>query len=411
MSESIADREVLAVPSGRAQPDDESHAIWASIVGYAMDGFDMLILSVALTAIATTFRLNSGQAGALASYTLVGAVLGGVACGTLSDRFGRVRVLRWTILVFAVFTGLSALAQSYSELVAFRLAAGVGLGGEFGIGMTIAAETWPADKRARATSYVALGWQSGVLLASLAGMLLLPHVGWRGLFLLGVLPGVLAFFFRRRLAEPRMFAECDRTSVPIRELWRNRTTAKHSFAMIVLTSVQNFGYYGIMTWLPTYLTHRFHFSTTKTGAWTAVTVLGMAVGIIAFGHIADQIGRRPALCAFQIGAVISVFAYSRLSTADALLIGGAVMGVFVNGMLGGYGALMAELYPTEIRATAQNVLFNIGRGVGGFGPWLMGLLIATYSFGLAIGFLAAIYLLASVVTLTLIPERKGAELI
>jgi MFS family permease len=105
-----------------------------------------------------------------------------------------------------------------------------------------------------------------------------------------------------------------------------------------------------------------------------------------------------------------VLSYSQLSDPIAMLWAGAVLGMFVNGMLGGYGALMSEAYPTQARATAQNVLFNIGRGVGGFGPVVVGALAAAYSFQVAIGLLAAIYLLDMIATLFLIPELKGKEL-
>jgi MFS family permease len=124
----------------------------------------------------------------------------------------------------------------------------------------------------------------------------------------------------------------------------------------------------------------------------------------------DLFGRRLLFWAFQTGAALSVLAYSQLSTPLALLIGGAVMGFFVNGMLGGYGAIMAELYPTEARSTAQNVLFNIGRAVGGFGPLVIGALAAVYGFSPVIAVLASIYVIAIIATATLIPERRGAAL-
>src|SRR5271166_4800026 len=117
----------------------------------------------------------------------------------------------------------------------------------------------------------------------------------------------------------------------------------------------------------------------------------MAIGIFAFGHIADRVGRRPAFLGYMLGAAVMVVVYSRLTDATALLVGGAAMGFFVNGMLGGYGALMSELYPTAARATAQNVLFNIGRGIGGFGPVVVGAVASMYSFETAIALLAALY--------------------
>jgi len=174
--------------------------------------------------------------------------------------------------------------------------------------------------------------------------------------------------------------------------------------------VQNFGYYGLMIWMPSYLSQRFGYSLTRSGLWTAVTVAGMACGIGLFGMAADRLGRRPTFIVYQVGAAVMVFVYAHLTTPAALLAGGAVMGMFVNGMLGGYGALISELYPTRARATAQNVLFNLGRAVGGFGPLTVGMLAAHYGFAVAIAMLAGIYVLDVAATLFLIPERRGAAL-
>ena len=174
--------------------------------------------------------------------------------------------------------------------------------------------------------------------------------------------------------------------------------------------MQNFGYYGLMIWLPSYLSKTFGYSLTKSGLWTAVTVLGMACGIWLFGIAADRFGRKPTFLFYQAGAVVMVFVYAHLTTPLALLIGGAAMGVFVNGMIGGYGALISELYPTDARATAQNVLFNIGRAVGGFGPvawarWLRAIRSARRSRCSRRSICST-----SLATLFLIPERRGADL-
>ena len=396
------------------RPDNAAmKALAASTIGYAMDGFDLLILGFMLRAISADLGLTPPQAGSLITWTLIGAVVGGILFGILSDYYGRVRVLTWTILLFAVFTGLCALAQGYWDLLIYRTIAGLGLGGEFGIGMALVAEAWPARQRARACSYVALGWQAGVLCAALVTPLLLPSIGWRGMFLVGLIPGVVAFAVRWYVGEPKIFVERAkpaRTMAPLRLLVKDAATTKVSVGMFILCSVQNFGYYGVMIWLPSYLSTRFGFGLTQSALWTAVTVLGMAFGIFVFGHVADRVGRRPALLTFQAGAFVMVLVYSQLTDPTALLIGGAIMGMFVNGMLGGYGALLSELYPTEARATAENVLFNLGRGVGGFGPFVVGALALTYSFTAAIALLAVIYLIDIIATLLLIPERKGEPL-
>jgi len=402
-----------AVDSAGPLDSTARKALAAATIGYAMDGFDLLILGFMLRAISADLHLTPAQAGSLVTWTLIGAVAGGILFGILSDYYGRVRVLTWTILLFAVFTGLGAMAQGYWDLLIYRTIAGLGLGGEFGIGMTLVAETWPARHRARGCAYVALGWQAGVLTAALVTPLLLPSIGWRGMFLVGLVPGLIAFAVRWYVGEPKIFLDrvaAARGRVPLGLLVKDAATTKISAAMLILCSVQNFGYYGLMIWLPSYLSTRFGYTLTQSAMWTAVTVLGMALGIWIFGQLADRIGRRPALLAFQSGAFVMVLVYSQLTDPTALLIGGAVMGMFVNGMLGGYGALLSEFYPTEARATAENVLFNLGRGVGGFGPYVVGALAATYSFTVAIALLATIYLVDIVTTVFLIPERKGVPL-
>jgi MFS family permease len=196
----------------------------------------------------------------------------------------------------------------------------------------------------------------------------------------------------------------------LRSLVADAATTKTSLGMVILCSVQNFGYYGIMIWLPNYLSTRFGYGLTQSAVWTAVTIAGMALGIFLFGGFADRFGRRPAFFSYMLGAAIMVVVYSRLVDPTALLIGGAVMGFFVNGMLGGYGALMSELYPTSARATAQNVFFNIGRAVAGFGPLAVGALSASYGFETAIALLSLLYLVDIAALFLLVPERRGAEL-
>ena len=409
---------MTTLPLSQASPDTVTpaarRALIGSAVGYAMDGFDLLILGFMLGAIRAGLGLDAAQAASLVTATLIGAVIGGVLFGMLSDKVGRVRVLTWTIVVFAVFTGLCALAQGYWSLLLFRTLAGLGLGGEFGIGMAMVAEAWPDSMRARASSYVGLGWQTGVLAAAFITPLLLPVIGWRGMFAVGVIPAVAAFFIRHGLDEPERFvakvAQTGRHPSSLRMLVSDAATARISLGMAILCAVQNFGYYGVMIWLPNYLASRFHYGLTQSAVWTSVTIVGMGIGIYAFGQIADRIGRRPAFLTYMLGAAIMVVVYSRLTTPGTLLVGGAVMGFFVNGMLGGYGALMSELYPTVARATAQNVLFNIGRAIGGFGPVVVATIAIGYGFDTAIALLAVIYLLDMLALWLLIPERKGSAL-
>lgn len=388
-------------------------AMLASVTGYAMDGFDLLILGFMLPVIAAELHLTSAESGSLVTWTLIGAVLGGIIFGHLSDRFGRIRILTVTILMFSLFTGLCALAVGYWDLLAYRTLAGIGLGGEFGIGMALIAEAWPAEKRNRASAYVGMGWQLGVLAAAFLTPLLLTHIGWRGMFLVGLVPALASFLIRRTLGEPEEF-ERQKSTAPVLSfrqrlglLFKDRATGRASIGIFILCSVQNFGYYGLMIWMPTYLATNFGFSLTKSGIWTAVTVVGMTLGIWLFGILADRFARWKIFIAYQLGAVVMVVCYAQLSDPTWMLLAGAVMGLFVNGMIGGYGALISDTYPTQARATAQNILFNLGRGVGGLGPLVIGALVTQVSFTAAISLLAAIYLLDIYATLFLLPKKQG----
>ena len=390
-------------------------AMLASVTGYAMDGFDLLILGFMLPAITSEFGLSSSQSGSLVTWTLIGAVLGGVIFGPISDRFGRIRVLTFTILMFSLFTGLCAFAQGYWDLLIYRTLAGVGLGGEFGIGMALIAEAWPAEKRNRASAYVGMGWQLGVLMAAFLTPLLLGIIGWRGMFLVGLLPALASFLIRRTMGEPEAFVKSATASNDgslfsrIKLLFRDKTTTKASLGILILCSVQNLCYYGLMIWMPSYLSKNFGFSLTKSGLWTAVTVIGMTFGIWLFGMLSDRFPRWKIFLIYQIGAVAMVVCYAQLTDPTLMLFAGALMGMFVNGMIGGYGGLISDLYPVRVRATAQNLLFNLGRGVGGFGPLVIGILVAQVSFTAAITLLAAIYLLDIFATLFLLPKKQGQD--
>ncbi|WP_338506698.1 MFS transporter [Erwinia aphidicola] len=390
-------------------------AMIAAVSGYAMDGFDLLILGFMLPAISAALVLTSSQAGSLVTWTLIGAVLGGIIFGHLSDRLGRIRVLTFTILMFSLFTGLCAVAQGYWDLLAYRTLAGMGLGGEFGIGMALIAEAWPANKRNRASAWVGMGWQLGVLLAAFITPFLLDIIGWRGMFLVGLLPALASFAIRRGMGEPEAFTRHvdvnQGLSFParIRLLFADAATTKASIGIFILCSVQNFGYYGLMIWMPSYLSTQFGFSLTKSGLWTAVTVVGMTFGIWLLGLLADRFARWKIFLIYQVGAVVMVVVYAQLRDPTVMLFTGALMGMFVNGMIGGYGALISDIYPVKVRATAQNVLFNLGRGVGGFGPLVIGLLVSQWSFTAAITLLALIYLLDIFATLFLLPKKQGQD--
>lgn len=407
--------------------------MWASIIGYAMDGLDVLILSFAMAAIVSEFGLTLGEGGMIATYTLIGTVLGGYIFGIFADWWGRVHTFSLTIIIFSIFTGACAFADNAVHLDILRFLAGLGLGGEYGIGMTLVSETWPGAKRARATAGVAMGWQAGAVLAAILAAVVLPDYGWRGLFLVGVLPALLAAWARHGIKEPPMWVKrkemkkalqarkdagekltaeeeeqlTEAKKFPLAHLFADKKTTITTIALTIMTSVQNFGYYGIMVWLPMILLKEHGLTTKSMSGWMIVTVIGMIAGIFVFGWLCDRLGRKKPYLLFYVCAAAMVYIYVNLGTPIALLFGGAFLGFFCNGMMAGYGVLLSENYTTDARSTAQNFIFNTGRAVGGFAPVIIGTIAQTNGFNTAFVLLSAVYLAAAVNVLFFVKDTKG----
>ena len=407
--------------------------MWASIIGYAMDGLDVLILSFAMAAIVSEFGLTLGEGGMIATYTLIGTVLGGYIFGIFADWWGRVHTFSLTIIIFSIFTGACAFADNAVHLDILRFLAGLGLGGEYGIGMTLVSETWPGAKRARATAGVAMGWQAGTVLAAILAAVVLPDYGWRGLFLVGVLPALLAAWARHGIKEPPMWVKrkemkkalqarkdagekltaeeeeqlTEAKKFPLAHLFADKKTTITTIALTIMTSVQNFGYYGIMVWLPMILLKEHGLTTKSMSGWMIVTVIGMIAGIFVFGWLCDRLGRKKPYLLFYVCAAAMVYIYVNLGTPIALLFGGAFLGFFCNGMMAGYGTLLSENYTTDARSTAQNFIFNTGRAVGGFAPVIIGTIAQTNGFNTAFVLLSAVYLAAAVNVLFFVKDTKG----
>ena len=410
--------------------------LFASCLGFAMDHMDMMVLGFVLPALIPAFGLSLTQGGTIATATFLGAVCGGYIFGVMGDYIGRVKVFTYSILLFSVFTGLTAFSENFTHLCIFRFIAGIGIGGEFGIGMTLVTETWPKDIRATAASLVIVVGLCGTIFAAIASWIILPIYGWKGVFVVGTLPALLAVWSRWNLEEPEIWVQQhelkkslmakvsnnqplseeeqvvyrDSVKPPVAHLFKDRRTTIVTLASTILTCVQNFGFFGIMIWLPTILMQKYKLSISGSTTWMIVTVVGMMIGAAVFGRIADRIGRRPAFIVFQLASAASVWVYYNLSDPIYLLIGGAIMGFFCDGMMPGYGAMLAENYSTHARSTAENLIFNTGRGVGGFAPMIIGALAATYTLAGAMLILSFVYIAAALTTYFCIPETKGKAL-
>jgi MFS family permease len=391
----------------------QKRTLFASTVGYALDGLDMMILGVCFTLIAKTFNLSDTSLGTLTSATLLGAVLGGIIFGILADKYGRVRVFSWTILIFSLFTGLCAISPNYECFLIFRFLSGLGLGGEFGIGMTLVSESWPKHKRSLATSIVALGFQAGIILAALTVNFIGDIYGWRWAFAMGVLPALFVAWTRKGLKEPAIWQNLknqNKNKIAIGKLFKNPRTIATTLGLTIACAVQNFGFYGLMVWMPNMIATELKLPFKNTMFWTISTTIGMSLGILIFGWLCDKFGRRPSYILFLFVSAVSIWFYFQQTDMIILILFGSVIGFFVNGMMGGYGALLAEHYPTDARSSAENIIFNVGRGIAGISQVLIAYLASIYSISYALALLSGAYLLSAFAFVFLIPETKGKAL-
>jgi MFS family permease len=395
-------------------------ALFAAMLGWGLDGMDIMLYAFALTAIQREFGLTSAEAGGLASVTLLASGLGGLLFGYLADRIGRARALVYSILTYSIFTALTATSHSVYELILWRTLVGIGLGGEWAAGSVLVAEEWPAQHRGKAVGLVQSSWALGYIAAALLASVVLPIWNWRILFVVGIAPAVVTLWVRRNVPEPEIWSQSKTT---------NRTHSfQHSLAQIfrpplvrftllasLLTSSLMFAYWGLFTWIPAYLASPLEkggagMTIVKSTPWIVVMQIGAFLGYASFGFLADRLGRKPSFVIFVLGAAASVPLYGFSSHLPAaLLVLGPLVGFFGHGYFSMFGAMLAELFPSSVRGVAQGLCYNIGRSFSALAPATVGYIADRNGIGTALACMSVLFLLGAAL-ITLLPETRGRAL-
>ena len=371
---------------------------------------DFLLYSFALTAIRADFALSSAAAGALGAIPLATSAAGGVLCGYLSDRFGRARALGWAVLTFSVLTAFTATSRNVWELVFWRAAAGVGLGGEWAAGSVLVAETWPERHRAKGLGLMQSGWAIGYMAAAIIAALVLPSYGWRALFVVGLAPAAFTWWVRRSVPEPPHWEKPKGS--PFGELLKPPLRRR----VVVLTSLcccLLFGYWGVFTWLPAYLSSPVErggagLSIVRSSAWILPMQVGAFFGYVSFGILADRFGRRRAFLLFVLSTAAIVPIYGLLGRSAAILLAlGPLLGFFGHGYFSVIGSLAAEMFPPAVRNTAQGFCYNAGRGMAGFAPATVGALADRYGIGAALTVTSVFFVAGAAVMVGMTRKRRG----
>ncbi|MCL6566275.1 MAG: MFS transporter [Acidobacteriia bacterium] len=393
----------------------ERRTLLAGGLGWMLDAMDFMLLAMVLDDVMRHFAVGKDVGGLLSSAGLLASAVGGVLFGFLADRIGRTRALMLSILVFSLASGACGLAQSVAQLVLFRTILGLGMGGEWNTGAALIAETWPAAHRGKALGLMQSCWAIGEMLAAAATLLVLPRFGWRAVFFVGVLPALLVLWIRRHVPEPEIWlARGRRQPVRLRLLWQRSDLRRNALLATAMNACAMFGYWGLFTWIPTYLKAPVEeggrgLTVLTSMTWLIVMAIGKWFGYTLFGFAADRFGRRRSYCFYLVVAAALVPVYGMVSSPLVLLWLGPWVAFFGTGYFSGFGTIASELFPTEIRATAMGLTYNIGRGFSALAPYAVGALALHVGLGAAFLLQAGAFLAAALLAL-LLPETRGKVL-
>jgi MFS family permease len=398
----------------RTAPAPARRALVAAALGWMLDALDVLLYSFVLNDVRREFGLSDRASGLLIALPLASSAVGGALFGWLADRVGRTRALTASIAVYSGATAACGLAQTAQQLALFRVVLGLGMGGEWATGAALVAETWPAEHRGKALGVMQSAWAVGYAGAAAVNALVLPVWGWRGVFFAGLAPALLTLWIRRSVDESPLWLERRTRPDPTGGTGVGGRLLRLALIVAAMNACTMFAWWGLFTWIPAYLGRPAAeggagLSLVRTSAWIILMQAGMWLGYVSYGFLSDRFGRRRTYVAYLLVAALLVPLYGATRNPAALLVLGPLVAFFGTGYFSGFGAVTAEIFPTAIRATAQGVTYNIGRGLSALAPITVGALSAHYGLGAAFSITSGAFLLAALLWIW-IPETKGRSL-
>jgi MFS family permease len=397
----------------------ERSTMWACFGGWSLDAFDVQMYSFVIPTVIAVWGLSKGEAGLIATVTLLISSFGGWFSGTLADRYGRVKMLQITIVWYSFFTFLCAFAQNFEQLFVLRALHGFGFGGEWAAGAVLMGEVIRDKYRGRGVGIVQTGWAigwGGAALVYTAVYWLLPEaLAWRVLFAIGLFPAIFVFWIRRHIDEPDIFhrTRAQREPVGFSHLFsafRGEHLATTIKVSIMVAGAQGSGY-ALSIWMPAYLRQVRHFSATATGGFLLVQILGALFGFLLGTYLSDAIGRKQTFMWSAVLSFVFVLLYMFVPMGDtALLFAGLPLFTAFLMKFPPMGPFMTELFPTSVRGNAQGFCYNSGRAIGALFPTAVGYVSQSMDLGTTIALFSAVASGLMVVCLMLLPETRGRSL-
>ncbi|HEU4643667.1 MAG TPA: MFS transporter [Gemmatimonadaceae bacterium] len=352
------------VPAHAAGERDHRAAVLAGFLGWMLDAFDFFLVVMTLTAIAQEFHKSDAAIALSLTLTLAFRPVGAFIFGLLADRYGRRIPLMIDLVFYSVVEVLTGLAPSYATFLVLRALFGIGMGGEWGVGASLAMEKAPSGKRGILSGLLQEGYAAGYLLAALAYFFVFPRWGWRPLFFIGGLPALLALFVRYRVKESEVW---ERTR---HHNWRDlgREIVSHwklFLYLVLLMTMMNFVSHGTQDMYPTFLQRGWKFGPEMRAVVTAVSMVGAIVGGIVVGHWSDRIGRRRAIVIALVCAVALIPLWAYAPSVPLLFVGAFAMQFAVQGAWGVIPAHITELSPDSVRGFLPGFAYQCGVLIAG----------------------------------------------
>jgi len=409
-------------------------------LGWMFDAMDVLLIGFLVAPITKEFTLAPAQVGLVASAGFVGMFLGAAISGRLADRYGRRLIFQGTLVLFSIGAVLSALAPTFETLLAARVIAGLGLGGELPVVATLVSEFSPRAQRGRMIVLLESFWAYGTLAAGLIALFVLPQFGWRGAFLVAALPALYVAYLRSALPEsPRYLAERGRSAeadaivrrverasggalltlgaaiAPLRsgrtsisQLW-SPAYARRTAMLWILWFGITFTYYGIFLYVPSLLAAR-GLSEVRSNEFFFLSTIAQIPGYFSAAWLVERWGRKPTLVTYLLGTAAAAFLFGNAGTGTDAFVYAALLSFFNLGAWAIVYTYSPELYPTAIRATGAGIAAAVGRLGGIIGPFLTPVLVPTLGQSGVFALFMALLVVTALNVWALAEETRGRSL-
>jgi MFS transporter, SHS family, lactate transporter len=387
---------------------EAGHTLFASFLGWTLDAFDFFILVFVLPAVGRDFHRPISHIAFTITATLALRPVGALIFGWIADRYGRRIPLMIDVIFYSVVEVLSGLAPSYGWFLFFRALYGIGMGGEWGVGASLAMEAVSPRMRGFFSGLLQEGYAVGYLLAAGAFFFVFPHFGWRAMFFLGGAPALLTIYIRTKVPESeawqRTRPDRKRITGAIRANW------KLFVYLCLLMTMMNFVSHGTQDMYPTFLQKTRGFDTRTVATIALIYNVGALLGGLAFGYVSDSWGRRRTMATAVICAGLAIPLWVYPSTLAVLTLGAFVMQFMVQGAWGVIPAHLTELSPPEVRGLFSGLAYQIGVLLASGAAVIEALLAEQFGYAATLAGVAGIVMIAAAVVILLGSERAGRDL-